>query len=63
MEQKQVQEALARIDQVVSGVNMPRNSHIQLTQDLQLVQACCAKGLEAMKALETIEADNQAKVG
>lgn len=43
MEQKQIQEALARIDQVVSGVNMPRNTHIQLTQDLALVQKCCVE--------------------
>jgi hypothetical protein len=54
MEQKQVQEALARIDQVISSVNMPRNGHIQLTQDLQLVQKCCAEGLEAVKELDII---------
>jgi len=57
MDQKQVQEALGRIDQVVSGVNMPRNAHIQLSQDLQLVQQCCVQGLEAIKELEYIKKD------
>jgi len=43
MDEKQVQEALARIDQVVSQVNMPRQAHMQLTQDLQLIQRCCVE--------------------
>jgi hypothetical protein len=62
MEQKQIQEALARIDQVISSVNMPRNSHIQLAQDLQLVQKCCTEGLEAIKELRIVEAEDSAKV-
>ena len=43
MDEKQVQEALGRIDQVVSQVNMPRQAHMQLTQDLQLIQRCCVE--------------------
>ena len=43
MEQEQVKVALARIDQAIASLNMPRSNHILLTQDLQLVQKCCAE--------------------
>ena len=61
MEQKQIQEALQRIDQVVSGVNMPRSAHIQLTQDLQLVQKCCVELFENQKAAKNPD-PNQVEV-
>lgn len=67
MEQKQVQEALARIDDILGKARivnpvLNRQDHIQLTQDLQLVQRCCVEGLEAVKELAVIEAENKAKV-
>jgi hypothetical protein len=56
---KQLQEALARIDQVVSGINMSRQAHVQLVQDVNLVQTQLTKGLEAQKELEFISKEKK----
>ena len=51
---KQIQEALGRIDQVVAQVNMPRKAHAQLAQDLQLINQRLIAGAEAQKELKYI---------
>jgi hypothetical protein len=57
MEQKQIQEALARINGILETARftdplLNRREHALLAQDLQLVQQCCAEGLEAVKELD-----------
>ena len=59
--EKQIQEALVRIDQVVSGVNMPRQAHAQLAQDLNLIQQQLVKGAEAQKELAYLNTDKEEK--
>lgn len=41
MQKEQVQEAIKRIDSVLKQVNLPRDVHLGLVEDLNLVQNCC----------------------
>ena len=41
MDKKQVQAAIGRIDQVTAQLNMSRDAHIQLVNDIKLVQSVC----------------------
>lgn len=54
MDKKQVQESLNRIDQAVSQLNLNRESHVCLVNDLRLVQQCCMQQFEE-KTEETVE--------
>jgi len=52
MNKEQVQEALGRIDNALAQLNINRQGHIILTNDLQLVSRCCADKFDG-----TIEAE------
>jgi hypothetical protein len=41
MDKKQVQAAIGRIDQVTAQLNMNREAHVQLANDIRLVQSVC----------------------
>jgi len=43
MDKKQVQEAIGRIDNALAQLNINRQGHIILINDLQLVQQCCTE--------------------
>lgn len=42
MNEKQVQEAFARVDNALAqGLNVNRPTHISLVNDMRLIQQCC----------------------
>jgi transcription initiation factor TFIIIB Brf1 subunit/transcription initiation factor TFIIB len=59
--ERPIQEALTRVDQIVSNANLPRQVHAQLAQDLQLIQQQLIRGLEAQKELEYLNKSEEKK--
>ena len=64
MDKKKVQEAIARIDQALAQLNINRQAHIILTNDIRLIQTCCMeyfddelviKDLENERAIEHVD--------
>ncbi len=49
MKEEQVQIALKRIDQAVAQLNGPREAHVTLSQDIQLIRQCCVKSFVEKK--------------
>lgn len=41
MDKKKIQEAIARIDNAIAQLNVNRQVHIALVNDVRLVQDCC----------------------
>ena len=46
MDKKQVQAAIGRVDSAVAQLNMNREAHVLLVNDIQLIQQCCMKQFE-----------------
>ena len=42
MDEKQVQQALSRVDQAVAQLASDRKTHTLLAKDIQLIRNCCA---------------------
>lgn len=64
MDKKKVQEAIGRIDQALAQLNINRQAHIILTNDIRLIQTCCMeyfddelviKDLENERAIEHVD--------
>lgn len=55
--EKQIQDALARIDSVLAQVSLPRPQHAQLAQDLQTVQERVKRSFEKMEVGKDGRAD------
>ena len=75
MDKKQVQEAISHIDGVLAQLNVNRQVHIALINDMQLIQQCCSgyfadelviKDLEnerAVKSVVNVAIDNEDSEG
>ena len=60
MDKKKVQEAIGRIDQALAQLNINRQAHIILTNDMRLIQTCCMEYFDdelVIKDLENERAD------
>ena len=64
MDKKKVQEAIGRIDNALAQLNINRQAHIILTNDIRLIQTCCMeyfddelviKDLENERAIEHVD--------
>jgi len=55
MNEKQVQESLVRIDGALSQLNINRQSHIMIANDLKLVQDCCTASFKLEQDLIAVE--------
>ena len=54
-DKKQVQEAIGRIDNALAQLNVNRQVHIALTNDVQLIQKCCAGYFEDEMVIKDLE--------
>ena len=43
LDKNKVQEALGRVDNAVSQLNLKRQDHILLAQDMRLITKCCVE--------------------
>ena len=60
MNKKQIQEALARVDNALAQLNINRQGHIILTNDMKSIQYCCMEYFAdelVIKDLENERAD------
>ena len=53
-DKKQVQKAIKEIDDNLASLNGPRQAHLALTNDVQLIQAVCMDYFEGKEAAKDV---------
>lgn len=60
-DKKQVQAAIKEIDDNLASLNGPRQAHIALTSDVNLIQAVCMDYFEGLESKKEIKDDRTNK--